>query len=172
MFIIRNMHKVFLFRTREILWLFNDYQILSSLCPQPLIYWRSFKSTQDFTTLNFLRRYNLTGIKKRKESGVATFNVSSSLDGPPFPGTFWMTGHSGWIFYPWQTASTSTTSLADNCLTSISVFSAIISPYSPFTYRTVIFIRKFFCMFSQSQLPGTTPTHLPWSCSLKLFRTS
>lgn len=102
---------------------------------------------KEFTNLNFQRRYNLTGIKKRKESGLAISNTSPSLGSPPFPSTCWMTRHS------LHTVSLSTTPLADKCLTSVSIFSRIISPSSPFSYWTVVIIRKFFWVFSQSRHP-------------------
>lgn len=83
---------------------------------------------------------------------MAIFNISPSLYSPPFLSTFWMTSPSGWIFYPLQRVSTSTTSMADTYLTSVSIFSETISPSNPFSYQTVI-IKKLFCIFSQSQLP-------------------
>lgn len=64
-FIIRNTHTHRLFRITDILWLFNDYQALNSLCPWSLIYWRNFKHT--WSLLNSTpRRYNHTGIRKER----------------------------------------------------------------------------------------------------------
>lgn len=101
----------------------------------------------EFTKLNLLRRYNHTGILKRKEKGLAIFNFSPSFYSPPFPNTF-LTKYSGWLFYPLQRVSSSTSSLADKCPTSVSIFSGTISPNSPLSYGTAI-IRNFFCIFSR-----------------------
>lgn len=101
--------------------------------------------------------------------GLAICNISSFPYNPPFPSTFWMTSHSGWIFYPLQRVSTSTTSMADTYLTSVSIFSEVTVPNDPFSYQTVIIKKTLLYIWPKStslaQLPATYLGFAAWNLS-------